>query len=409
MRFVLILFLLFSTLSIANENMLFLDSSNSAEAYAQELLDMEKNAEALDFVEKARTQFTDNAKILIYGGDAAFNLGDFELAKQYYQSALNITTADAIEAIIQDHIEGGYQKEASLILEDARGLYPSNVDLLVFSGRVAYELSDLTEAKNYYLLALELDPSNEVAAASIENIKVQEEAQENKVVSSALHYIGDKGLDFLMIFLAFLGGELLAKRYLICESTGIIRGVYHYIRMTSTSADAKRLRPDCELTKKPFCSVVTIVNFLTTGAGLLIIWIFVSIKNESLTLWFGLDLTVATEDDVWGYVLGSYFVILVFLAVVSWVLTKWYENKSKDYIVLATVEKLQRVALDGQYVILRAACRLIVESHDTEKAYIADKDRVLEQCYSEEARDVIEKAFTDVITKRQKNDKDDDD
>ena len=66
------------------------------------------------------------------------------------------------------------------------------------------------------------------------------------------------------------------------------------------------------------------------------------------------------------------------------------------------------MALDGHYVILRAACRLIVESHDNAEGYMAEKERVLEQCYSEEARDIIEKAFNDVITKRQKSDKNND-
>ncbi len=408
MRLLFILLFILSTHLSADEYAAFLDSSDSAETYAQELLDTEKNEEALAFVETARKRYADNTKIFVFGGDAAFGLGDLDTARQYYNAALNIATEDVIEAVIQDHIEGGYQKEAAFILEDARALYPSNVDLLVFSGRVAYELADLTAAKNYYLLALELDPNNEVAAGSIENIEGQEEAQENKVVSGALKYIGDKGLDFLMIFLAFLGGELLARRYTLCESTSVIKSVYRYVKVTTSSTEPKRKKPDCELTKKPFCSVVTLVNFLTTGAGLLIIWIFFSIKNENVTLLFGLDLTVATEDTIWGYILLSYAVILLFILIINWLLSRLYENKSKEYIVLATVERLQSVALNGHYVILRAACSMIVESHDNAEGYMAEKERVLEQCYSEEARDVIEKAFDDVITKRQKSDEDND-
>jgi len=401
MRFIFILLTLALLSLLASEYDAFLDSSDRVEVYAQDLLDQGRNEEALLFIKEARVIYSNSAKILIFGGDAAFGTGDIDMSKQYYQAAINILSEAEVEAIVQDHIEGGYVEEASLLLEDARGVYPQNASLLVFSGRAAYELSDLTTAKKYYILALELDANNEIAAASIENIEGQEEAQENKVVSAALEYLGDKGLDFLMIFLAFLGGELLAKRYLVCESTYVIRYVKQYIKLRPATQPVDSKDVSSKLPKRPFCYAATVINYMTIAVALLIIWIFINIMNEEFTALLGIDLTVMTENDIWRYTMVSYMVILVFIIIVGKIVSYMYRSKSKDEVVLATAQKLQEIALDGQYMILREACRLLVANYANNDTYIIERDYILHQCYSDEARSIIENAFIDVIAKHQ--------
>ncbi|MGB5964281.1 MAG: hypothetical protein WBF77_03385 [Sulfurimonadaceae bacterium] len=380
-------FLTFFALFLSADETDFLASSDLAVAHARELLDVEKSEEALVFVEEARVYYNDDPKILIFGGDAAFNLGDVPLAKQYYQSALNITSEDAIEAIIQDHIEGGYQKEAAVILEDARGLYPTNADLLVFSGRVAYELDDLTTAKNYYLLALELDANNEIAAANIKNIEKQEEAQENKVVSGVLEYLGDKGLDFLMIFLAFLGGELLAKRYIVCESKNAVNSVNSYMNKKYASTYKYRRK----LVIRPFCFFATLLNYMTVAGALLIVWLFINISSEIL-----IDLTIMTKEGLFLFAVSSYFVIFLSVSVISLLILKYKETRGVEEQFMDTVENLQKIALEGQYVILKEACHL-VKSHESSDIEVK---HILDQCYSEEAEAIIKRAFEDIKIKK---------
>lgn len=390
MRFIFIFLTLISLCLSANSTLKYLETSDKAELYAQELLDEIRNKEALEFVDQARLKYTNNAKILIYGGDAAYGLDMIELSQQYYQAAINIASEDAIEAIVQDHIEGGYVKEAALLLVDARGVYPNNADLLVFSGRAAYELSDLASAKNYYLLALEIDANNEIAAANIANIEAQEEAQENKAISGTLAYLTDKGLDFLMIFLAFLGGELLAKRYLVCESKNVINSINSYMKKKyKQQYTSQRI-----LFYKPFCAFAMLLNFLTIAATLLIIWVFVNITIELPIPGVHIDLTVMTEHDIFSFAIYSYILILLFILAIHLLLVIIKERRSEDEQFMDAVENLQHVALEGQFIVLYKACRLIAKHKESEK----EINRILNRCYSDEAKTVIRLAFDDVIS-----------
>jgi len=391
MRHILILLTLLSLTIFANTDNEFLSSSDKAESHAQELLDNLQNEEALTFVEEARKHYFNSTKLFIYGGDAAYGLNDIDMAKQYYQSAINIASEDAIEAIVQEHIESGYVKEAYLLLEDVRGVYPQNVNLLVFSGRAAYELDDLSEAKSYYQLALELDSNNEIAALNISNIEAQEEAQENKVVSGVVDYLGDKGLDFLMIFLAFLGGDLLAKRYMTCSSGTVLSSLKHYLHVKypkiKVASSSWRIT---KVHKKLFCYFSSILNYLTISIAILILWVFFNISNDYMVGMLGIDLTTITLEDIIPLLYLSMIGILATILILN-LLFKWSTRSNDQEILLFEMtEALQAVALDGEYTILREACRLIGHYE------VSEMNCILDQCYSDDARNIIENAFLDV-------------
>ena len=386
------IFITFISLTLsANEDKAFLNSSDQAESHAQELLDNLKNEDALTFVQEARSLYSNSTKLLIYGGDAAFGINDIDLAKQYYQSAINIASENAIEAIVQEHIESGYVKEAYLLLEDVRGVYPQNVNLLVFSGRAAYELDDLSEAKSYYQLALELDSNNEIAALNISNIETQEEAQENKVVSGVVDYLGDKGLDFLMIFLAFLGGDLLAKRYMTCSSGVVLSSLKHYLKIKYPKVKVSgNSWKTTRVHKKLFCYFSSILNYLTISITILIIWVFFNISNDFIVTLLGVDLTTITLEDIIPLLYLSMIGILVMILTLN-LLFKWMTRSNDEKTLLFEVTKeLQAVALDGEFIILREACNL-VRHYD-----VSEINCILDQCYSDEARGILEKAFLDV-------------
>ena len=393
MRFIFLFLLL--TCLYADTFTLHLKNSDQAEVYAQELLDAEKSKEALSFIEQAREKYSNNAKIMVFGGDAAVGVGDLDLAKQYYQAAINLCSEEELEAIIQDQIEGGYIKEASVLLEDAKGVYPKNAVLLVFSGRTAYEMGDLTTARNNYLLALDIDPNNEIAAANINQIESQAEATENKVVSGVLEYLGDKGLDFLMIFLAFLGGELLAKKQVVCESRNIVNTVNRYLRKKySTGYVSKRKGYD-----RPFCLFVAWLNYMTVAGAIMVVWLFLTMTTEIFSSLLYIDLTVMTEHDFIYFSLKSFLVIFASVLVFSIVMNVIKGIKNVDEQFLNAVELLQASALEGKFVVLREACSLITTSQYAE----AEIACVLDQCYSDEAQEIIVKVFEDLNKKKEEN------
>ncbi len=391
----LIFLLLLLTRLYADAFTPYLESSDKAEVYAQELLDAEKSEEALAFIEQAREKYSNNAKIMVFGGDAAVGMDDLDLAKQYYQAAINLSSEEELEAIIQDHIEGGYIKEASILLDDAKGVYPKNAVLLVFSGRTAYEMGDLTSARNNYLLALELDPNNEIAAANINQIESQAEATENKVVTGVLQYLGDKGLDFLMIFLAFLGGELLAKKQVVCESRNIVNTVNRYLNKKY----GKTYTSQYKGYDRPFCLFVTLLNFMTVAGAIMVVWLFLTMTTELFSSLLYIDLTVMTEDDLLSFSGISFLLILLAVLFSSFLMSFLKGFRDVDEQFFNAVELLQNSALEGQFTVLREACSLITTSKYAE----AETACVLDQCYSAEAKEIITKAFDDLNKKKEKD------
>ena len=129
-----------------------------------------------------------------------------------------LKSQDRAEVYAQNLLEAGEYKKIKEFLIEAKEKYPKSESLLMFSATAEYELKNFDEAKLYFMKTLELNPKNEQASHFKELIEKQESALKNSDIESLFSYLNDKGLDFLSIFLAFLGGEIIAKRFGKCSS-----------------------------------------------------------------------------------------------------------------------------------------------------------------------------------------------
>ena len=125
-------------------------------------------------------------------------------------------------------IEQGYDKKALVILNKILKTHPHNDNLLTLKAQALKDLKKLDEAKIILQKALAINPENKKALALVENIKNIENNIANKVLEDTLNWISDKGVDFLFIFLGFLGGELLNVAYQNCNKLKEQRLILNY-------------------------------------------------------------------------------------------------------------------------------------------------------------------------------------
>jgi tetratricopeptide (TPR) repeat protein len=124
--------------------------------------------------------------------------------------------------------EGDYKKAVEFS-KLAIKKYPKSIMIRQYRAKALYLTKNLDEAKILFIKILEEDPTNDIAADFIKKIEKQEEAHKNKDLEEVIEYIHGQGFDFLLIFLGFLGAEVLAKRFNSCYSGNYISVVKRYI------------------------------------------------------------------------------------------------------------------------------------------------------------------------------------
>jgi len=323
-------------------------------------------------------------------------LGLLALFASDEQKALSSEVRAEVHA--QNLIDGGYYAEATAFLTSARDRYPGNIALLMFSGNAFYNLNDLKHARQYYMMALESDPNNAEAADFIAMIDAQESAKENKAVSELIAYLSDKGLDFLMIFIAFLGGEILAAKYSECQTTEVRASLKrfnarHSLHATGIKKLIKVLRHSLSEGRYrlrrlfSLCSFLGLLNVMTISGAVLIVWVFIEIEFK-ITYFLPDAVEFLDSNDIWHHVLQFFWFFII--AVYAFKLTHFliaFPDHPEAY-TLDTAEKLQNLALNGQFVLLRESCRLVVDNHRP-----SDIALLLSYCDNSEAREIIGAAF----------------
>ena len=301
------------------------------------------------------------------------------------------------EVYAQNLVDGGYYEDAQTFLITAREKYPESAALLMFSGRTAYELNNLEEAKKFYVRSLQLEPNNEQATEFVKLIEQQEEAKENKSLSQLFEYLSDKGLDFLMIFLAFLGGEIIAKKYARCTTDEVLYSVQTYFnREKLASSYVQRLLFLLAPYRNPtkfisFCTFLNMIVVFTIAAAVLIVWLMIELVAE-VTIFLPDSLTLLTTEQLWSHTLYSLLVFIVLTLTAQRVMELLdFEDKESRY-ELATAELLQKLALDHEYVQLYEMCELLFESDEFDQEAQAS---LLKKCFNPEAKTVITSQFED--------------
>jgi len=149
----------------------------------------------------------------------------------FWVSLFAVTKEEKIVFIKASHlIDKGYDKKALIMLNKTLKKYPHNDKLLTLKAKALKDLKRLDEAKIILQKALNINPENVIAIELIKNIEDIENSVVNKALEDTLEWISDKGIDFLFIFLGFLGGELLNLAYQNCNKLKEQRLLLSYIR-----------------------------------------------------------------------------------------------------------------------------------------------------------------------------------
>jgi hypothetical protein len=295
----------------------------------------------------------------------------------------NLVDAGHAEVVLQTMVEDGYIDDAIIFAKKANEKYADNILLLTWSGQAYLEKDDLEVALKYYKQVLDLDPSNEIAKMKIEFIDDQESAKENKNIATILEWLIDKGLDFLMIFLAFLGGEIIAKRYNSCQNNYIYTLVYYFLQDEKLyNSWANRLEimfsQGFKQRFSPFCLVINFLIIVTIVVAMMIVWLFIAFHFE---IDFLLDEPLLTVGTL---ALDFYFVKLfaLFFIITITVRKIMQYNKiptSRTACEIELVEELDSLLENRAYRVLHQVIQDL-EEKDISKLvhkYSSDADAIL--------------------------------
>jgi tetratricopeptide (TPR) repeat protein len=174
-------------------------------------------------------------KLLLLLALLATSLFSYDLQK----AEKSLLSLDRAEVYASRLVQRNELDDATRFIKEARKKYKNSFQLLYWNGELYLEEGKLDLAEKCFRQALVLKKNNKLAKQKIEYIQEQKEAKENSDVADLLAVVNDKGLDFLMIFLAFLGSELIAKRYNTCQNNSIYTIGQNYLRRKQLEAYRK--------------------------------------------------------------------------------------------------------------------------------------------------------------------------
>jgi len=265
-----------------------------------------------------------------------------------------LSSQNRAEIYLENLVFDGEFSKAEKFLVIANKKYPNNANLLCWSGKLYIEKKELELAKNYFLKVLALDPINEIAKLQLELIEEQENIKENKNIEQLLNFIEDKGLDFLMIFLAFLGGELIAKRYNVCKNSSVYIMANHFIKEKLLKNHTKLniiIDNYKQLEIFSFCFFINLLIIITIALVLMIIWLFITFHYELSIFIYGDFLTMNAKEIEYNFMIA--FVFTFFITLITRMFMQYMELPEESIIYeISFVEELDRLASSGEYVAL---------------------------------------------------------
>jgi len=212
----------------------------------------------------------------------------------------SLRSLDRAQTYSQNLIKKGFFEDADRFLALARKKYKNDSELFYWSGELYLEKAELEKSNKYFRLSLKFDPKNVQAKKKIKLIEEQIDAEENKDVLAVLEILSDKGLDFIMIFLAFLGSEIIAKRFTKCNNNAVYIMANHYIyRDELVKSFLKRVHffiLNLFPRKRPnvICLLINLLITATIAISMLTPFLYIEFHYE--LSWWGLPEPLVTMD-----------------------------------------------------------------------------------------------------------------
>jgi len=273
------------------------------------------------------------------------------------------------EVYAQNLLDGGYDEDLQSFLSQALKKYPENEDMLMYNATSLYHLKKLQESKKYFKKALKVNPANEQASDFIEKIEDQESSQENKVLEKLIEYLSDKGLDFLMIFLAFLGGEIIAKKYTQCSKYTFLVSVAKYRnRKDLASSYLERIKfsvSNCCASKTiiSICSFLEVLIAFTIVIALLIVWLMIEFLS-GFTMLLSEPIALLSSHTLWTHSAQIFFLLLFFTIFIKFVAYLQSFEDDESLYILEVVEQLEQLYDNKEYILLQKAISKIKENKE---------------------------------------------
>ena len=290
------------------------------------------------------------------------------------------------EVHAQNLYEGGYYKKAKKFLEKARTKYPESEALWSFSASVAYELKDFETAKIYFIKTLELNPKNEQASHFKEIIQKQESASENKVLEDLFKYLNDKGIDFLSIFLAFLGGEIIARKYSKCRSLDE-RNIVKQFKNKEKLSNSLSYRIGFTFknyinTNFTFCSFLQFIILFLISCSVLIFFLLFELL-VGVSLFTSIELSHMNVSDLWEYIFKIFVFTTTFTIIFQIAMYLNHLKYSSTKVDIELAQYLEELSSHGR---LDKLYEVVQEFNELD----IKKENVLSELLSEECISRIE-------------------
>ena len=239
------------------------------------------------------------------------------------------------EVYVATLVQRNELKEATRFLQEVLKKYKESFELLYWQGELHLENGELDLAESYFRQALVLKKNHELTRKKIEYIQEQKEAKENNSIEELLSLVNDKGLDFLMIFLAFLGGEIIAKRYNICKNNSIHLIALHYINREklSQSLIARFIFTFKHVIPKKFSVECLTVNFLvltTISISILVPILFIEF-HWGITFILNEPMLTMDSDSVELHV-EKMFILFLFISFIGMYIFRTFSLPKESHI-----------------------------------------------------------------------------
>jgi len=319
------------------------------------------------------------------------------LASEHKDYSKYLKSQMRAEVYAQNLLDGGYYKEAKVFLKLARKKYTDDDELLMYSGTTHYNLDELDAAKKDFMLVLQNDSNNEIAADFIAKIEEQQAAQENKVVTDLFDYLIDKGLDFLMIFLAFLGGEIIAKKYHNCNTFGVSQSIQNYFNKEKLKS-SKIFRlfyifKSCCLSRRflTMCTFLDTLIIFTISSAMLIVWLIIEITFD--VEWFLPD-ALLTIDDVTmhAHIFNTFIVLTILTLIMQYIGAVEDISENDDDYTIEIAQQFQRLIAEQEMLKLHTTLGKLINHKNFTPQVIED---ILAKFYSEDDKEIVANMLKD--------------
>lgn len=283
------------------------------------------------------------------------------------------------------YVAGEYDK-AIEISKKALILYPKNLALLKLKAKSNYELHNLENARIDFVKVLDMNPTDDNAQEAISKIDIQESAKTNKSLDTITGFLADKGFSLLMIFLGFLGAEIISKKYSKCKSHLVKNEIFYFIKLQEKSSFLTKLNMVFFKNINSLlstCKVLSIIIFMTIIATISIIltYIFIFIADKELLL--------MTNDEISIRIL---FIILVSL--ILFFIYKTFKIYTINIKEIDITNILQNQALSNEFDSLFSSIEILIDNN-------INMGKILEYCTSNDAKEIIHNTITLVKKEKQ--------